>query len=208
MEADRFFCTKRLQMRQDDVKDLWVKAKNDDYAAFEKIYRCYNLLLRRYAKNFLKESHLIDEAVQGLFVEIYEKRKSLTISKNLPAYLCVLLRRRIASEFERSKMYVKMDEQDGNMLLLSDSETIEGNIVYSEHSAERYNMLKRSVESKLSKRQREIVKLRFYENLSNNEIAGRLGVDYGTVRNTISRALSNIRRQYRNEDRIRLFSNH
>lgn len=195
-------------MRQDDVKNLWVRAKNDDYAAFEKIYRCYNLLLKRYAKNYLKESHLIDEAVQGLFVEIYEKRKSLTISKNLPAYLCVLLRRRIANEFERSKMYVKMDEQDGDMLLLSDSETIEGNIVYSENSTERYNLLKRSVESKLSKRQREIIKLRFYDDLSNNEIAGKLGVDYGTVRNTISRALSNIRRQYRNEDRIRLFSNH
>lgn len=195
-------------MRQDDVKNLWVRAKNDDYAAFEKIYRCYNLLLKRYAKNYLKESHLIDEAVQGLFVEIYEKRKSLTISKNLPAYLCVLLRRRIANEFERSKMYVKMDEQDGDMLLLSDSETIEGNIVYSENSTERYNLLKRSVESKLSKRQREIIKLRFYDDLSNNEIAGKLGVDYGTVRNTISRALSNIRKQYRNEDRIRLFSNH
>ena len=72
-------------MRQDDVKNLWIKAKNDDFIAFEKIYRCYNLLLRRYAKNYLQDNHLIDEAVQGLFVEIYEKRKNLTISKNLPA---------------------------------------------------------------------------------------------------------------------------
>ena len=68
-------------------------------------------------------------------------------------------------------------------------------------------MLKRTVESKLSKRQREILKLRFYDDLSNSEIAKRLGVDYGTVRNTISRALSNIRREYRNEDRIRMFNN-
>ena len=116
-------------MRQDDVKNLWAKAKNDDFIAFEKIYRCYNLLLRRYAKNYLQDNHLIDEAVQGLFVEIYEKRKNLTISKNLPAYLCVLLRRRIANEYERSKMYVKIDEKDSDMLLLSDSETIEGSIV-------------------------------------------------------------------------------
>lgn len=194
-------------MRQDDVKNLWTKAKNDDFIAFEKIYRCYNLLLRRYAKNYLQDSYLIDEAVQGLFVEIYEKRKNLTISKNLPAYLCVLLRRRIANEYERSKIYVKIDEKDNDMLLLSDSETIEGNIVYNEHSLERYNMLKRTVESKLSKRQREVLKLRFYDNLSNGDIAKRLGVDYGTVRNTISRALSNIRRQYRNEDRIRMFNN-
>ncbi len=194
-------------MRQDDVKNLWIKAKNDDFIAFEKIYRCYNLLLRRYAKNYLQDNHLIDEAVQGLFVEIYEKRKNLTISKNLPAYLCVLLRRRIANECERSKMYVKIDEKDNDMLLLSDSETIEGYIVCNEHSTERYNMLKRTVESKLSKRQREILKLRFYDDLSNSEIAKRLGVDYGTVRNTISRALSNIRREYRNEDRIRMFNN-
>ncbi len=194
-------------MRQDDVKNLWTKAKNDDFIAFEKIYRCYNLLLRRYAKNYLQDNHLIDEAVQGLFVEIYEKRKNLTISKNLPAYLCVLLRRRIANEYERSKMYVKIDEKDSDMLLLSDSETIEGSIVYNEHSSERYKMLKRTVENKLSKRQREVLKLRFYDDLSNNEIAKRLGVDYGTVRNTISRALSNIRRQYRNEDRIRMFNN-
>lgn len=194
-------------MRQDDVKNLWAKAKNDDFIAFEKIYRCYNLLLRRYAKNYLQDNHLIDEAVQGLFVEIYEKRKNLTISKNLPAYLCVLLRRRIANEYERSKMYVKIDEKDSDMLLLSDSETIEGSIVYNEHSSERYKMLKRTVENKLSKRQREVLKLRFYDDLSNNEIAKRLGVDYGTVRNTISRALSNIRRQYRNEDRIRMFNN-
>ena len=194
-------------MRQDDVKNLWAKAKNDDFIAFEKIYKCYNLLLKRYAQNYLQDRYLIDEAVQGLFVEIYEKRKSLSISKNLPAYLCVLLRRRIASEYERSKMYVKIDDTNNEMLLLSDSETIEGNIVYNEHNIESYNILKRTVENKLSKRQREILKLRFYENLSNNEIAQKLGVDYGTVRNTISRALSNIRRHYRNEDRIKLFNN-
>ncbi len=49
--------------------------------------------------------------------------------------------------------------------------------------------------------------MRFYDDLSNSEIAKRLRVDYGTVRNTISRALSNIRREYRNEDRIRMFNN-
>ncbi len=194
-------------MRQDDAKDLWVKAKNDDFIAFEKIYRCYNLLLRRYAKNYIQDNYLIDEVVQGLFVEIYEKRKKLNISKNLPAYLCVLLRRRIANEYERSKLYVNIDENEGDMRLLSDSETIEGNIMCNEHNVECYNILKRAVESKLSKRQREILKLRFYDGLSNNMIAQRLGVDYGTVRNTISRAFSNIRRQYRNEDRISLYNN-
>jgi len=61
----------------------------------------------------------------------------------------------------------------------------------TQHS-ERHDALDRAL-ARLPERQRAAVMLRYYEDLSEAEIAGRLGVSIGTVKSTVSRAMAKLR---------------
>lgn len=58
--------------------------------------------------------------------------------------------------------------------------------------SEQHDVLDRAL-ARLPERQRAAVMLRYYEDLSEAEIAGRLGVSIGTVKSTVSRAMAKLR---------------
>jgi len=59
-------------------------------------------------------------------------------------------------------------------------------------NSEQHDALDRAL-ARLPERQRAAVMLRYYEDLSEAEIAGRLGVSIGTVKSTVSRAMAKLR---------------
>jgi RNA polymerase sigma-70 factor (sigma-E family) len=58
--------------------------------------------------------------------------------------------------------------------------------------SEQHDALERAL-ARLPERQRAAVMLRYYEDLSEAQIAGRLGVSIGTVKSTVSRAMAKLR---------------
>jgi RNA polymerase sigma factor (sigma-70 family) len=56
--------------------------------------------------------------------------------------------------------------------------------------------------ARLSRRQRAVIVLRYYENLSDSEIAGVLGCSAATVRSHVSHALAALRAQDAGEARV------
>ncbi len=56
-----------------------------------------------------------------------------------------------------------------------------------------HDVVRRAIE-RLPERQRETVVLRYYQDMSETQIADRLGVTVGTVKSTISRAVARLRR--------------
>ncbi|MFI1583932.1 RNA polymerase sigma factor [Embleya sp. NPDC020630] len=65
--------------------------------------------------------------------------------------------------------------------------------------AERDRRLRQAL-AQLTRRQREVLVLRYWENLSESEIAGTLGIPSGTVKSTASRGLTALHRLLREED--------
>lgn len=65
--------------------------------------------------------------------------------------------------------------------------------------AERDRRLRQAL-GQLTRRQREVLVLRYWENLSESEIAGTLGIPSGTVKSTASRGLTALHRLLREED--------
>lgn len=68
--------------------------------------------------------------------------------------------------------------------------------------AELHDSLSRALR-RLPERQRAAVILRYYEDLSEPEIAGLLGISVGTVKSTVSRAVAKLRRDAELEDDFR-----
>ena len=77
---------------------------------------------------------LVTEAIQSLFVYIFEKRETCTAPQSIPAYLCVSLRHMIVNELkkENSGSLKSLDEVGTNEYQFDLEIDIETAIIHSE----------------------------------------------------------------------------
>ena len=92
---------------------------------------------------------LVTEAIQSLFVYIFEKRETCTAPQSIPAYLCVSLRHMIVNELkkENSGSLKSLDEVGTNEYQFDLEIDIETAIIHSELESENiYQALHSSVD--------------------------------------------------------------
>lgn len=149
---------------------LWKAFKAGSEPAFEQIYRREIQGLIRYGKKLTSDGVLIQDAVQDLFLEIWNSRLRLTDTDNIRFYLLRAL---------RNKLSKRIPEADSTELHESEisEPSVEFAILENEARDSRLLRLEKALQ-KLSKRQQEAINLRFYHDLSNEEVARIMGVNY------------------------------
>ena len=90
----------------------WDKIQQGDEEAFRQLYEQYADLLYGYGMKIAGDDTLVTEAIQSLFVYIFEKRETCAAPQSIPAYLCVSLRHMIVNELkkENSGSFKSLDE--------------------------------------------------------------------------------------------------
>lgn len=167
---------------------LWSRFKEGDSTAFETIYSSYVDDLLIYGSRFTKDSTLVEDSIHDLFVRIYERREHLNTPQSIKAYLYSSLRREILHRADRREM--PQDEiQESHFELDID---VEQAIIRSELNKEQLSLIQETL-AVLSDRQREVIYLSFYNNLSHDEIAQVLGINNQSVRNLLSQGLKRMR---------------
>lgn len=158
----------------------------DDRAAFSELYNRYWQAMYQAAWNVLRDQESCMEVIQEVFVWLWDHRSGLQIS-SLPAYLRSAVKYKVTdilrSNRAREACFVNLDELDpANLLFIEDPlELKELKTVISQMSA------------KLPQRARLIFDLSRNEQLSNREIATKLGISEKTVENQITIALKKLR---------------
>ena len=160
--------------------------------AWEQIYDSYFPLLFRYSLRFTPDRDLIKDLLQDLFLELYEKQVPADHIRNLRSYLMVSARRRLLKRLgadAKRRMIAFSEETHDFVLELS----VESRIIAVELLKSRSQVLQRTINA-LSKRQKEAIYLRFYENLSYEEIGVIMGMkEVKYARTLIYRALSEMK---------------
>lgn len=146
----------------------------------------------RYATNFTSDTDFIKDTIQEVFINIWEKRQTITI-QFVAVYFFKSLRNQLFQEFRRSKPSLSSLEAD-ELGELSDWQTIEGNITQEESESESQLKLRQAVDL-LPKRQQEVVFLKFYKNLDNEQIADLMEINRQSVANLLYRALTALKGQ-------------
>jgi RNA polymerase sigma factor (sigma-70 family) len=169
---------------------VWQRCKKGDKNAFRELYLENIDSLMAYGRKICSDADILQDAVHDLFVYIWEKRETLSDTDSAIKYLCVSLRRRLIKDMEK-------DHQ------VSQSEVLENHIYYSETSPEtqwmekeeqtKSQQLLQEAMLKLPKRQQEALHLKYYENLPYEDICTIMEINYQSVRNLISRAVSDLR---------------
>lgn len=169
---------------------LWQQLKNGDKSALEKIYYRYIDILINYGTKFTPELSLVEDAVQDLFVIVWNSRDKLSDTDSVKNYLMGSLRNNLVRLIQsQSKVSYK---DDFNLVPFEIVNTVEQEIINDEGSTQRNRLLNQSMEQ-LSNRQKEAIYLKYYEGKEYEEICELMNINYQSVRNLISTGIKSLK---------------
>jgi RNA polymerase sigma-70 factor (ECF subfamily) len=179
---------------------FWNRIQQGDAEAFRQLYEQYANWLYGYGMKIAKNDTLVSEAIQSLFVYLYEKRTTCSKPDSIAAYLCISLRHILINELKKSEnnITVSLDEREGMLDYQFDLEIdVEEALIQTELKREQLEMLQYEL-SQLTKQQREVIYLRYYKQLSPEETAQIMGLSSRTVYNTTHMAMTKLRQKLTN----------
>lgn len=169
---------------------LWLRFKAGDSEALGILAQTHYRALYNYASKFSNDSDFIRDSIQELYLELWERRSYLSETAFVKSYLLKALRHKIIKESLRLKRF----HESGQTLFDPDNSdpSIETNIIENEQLRFQNGHLQRII-SLLTKRQQEIIYLRFYQNLENEDIANIMGLGRQSVSNLLYRTIKEIK---------------
>ena len=169
---------------------LWNQLRRGDKAALERIYRAHIVHLSEYALRFSSNRPLIEDCIQDLFIDLWQKRKTIKATDQIRPYLLVALRRRLVRALQQQSR--RQDERPAEELAFEAELAIDELLIEEEISLEQSRQLQTAF-AELSTRQREALYLRYYQGMSYDDIAEIMEVNNQSARNLASSGLKRLR---------------
>lgn len=170
---------------------IFERISLSDYSSFEQLYNQYGSALLKIAFKKLKDKDLAMDVVQDLFVDLWQRRSTLSINRSAQSFLVSALYFKIYQHFRKDGLSKKHIE---HFFALQSADSIED--YQTNELEESYQELMGHIEGSIEhmpERMREIFRLKYYRSYSNQEIADRLGISNQTVRNQLSKSLDYLR---------------
>lgn len=166
---------------------LWAAIRQNNELAFNELFKRYWVRLYRTAYQYLKDKEASEEIVHDVFLNIWDRRDRLEIV-SFSAYMLTAIRYQIYNRMRSAKSPLVYTVEQA--ALDTGGAVNEGmdNITEQELLNEMYDYLK-----SLPKRSQEIFCMSRIDHLSNQEIAGKLGISKRTVENQLTVALKHLR---------------
>ncbi len=162
--------------------------KAGDERSFRSLFREYYPQLFLYGFKIVQQKELLEDAIQELFTELW-RRKELPDVRSLKAYLFKSLQYKLLKKIQQQKFIIAVDEITPEIPFELTRETL---IIQHEEDREKAAKIEKMLAT-LSNRQREIIYLRFYQNLDYEEISEVMNINYQASRNLLSHAIKVLR---------------
>jgi RNA polymerase sigma-70 factor (ECF subfamily) len=171
-------------------KVLWKEMKEGNKFAFREIFELYSNLVFQYGLSLTKDRELVKDCVQELFIILWTQREHLGMARSIKYYLFFSLRRLLLKNRNYSKKIISLSLFNGENV----SDPQELPMLQKEQKNKNEGLLSGEID-KLPCRQREAIFLKFYQQLDNEEITQIMNLNSQVVRNTLCKALKNLRKQ-------------
>lgn len=173
----------------------WTAFTKGDEKSFVKLHDLFFDSLYDYAFRMLQDADLAYDAVQELFLKLWEKRHTLPEVQFVKAYLMRCLRCAILNKLRSLKLYeLKIAARYHTPDIEFSPEEIR---IKKESDSFNTSRLTQLINT-LPARQKEIIYLRFYEGLSYKEISRILNVNYQSLVNIINRIMGRFKASLKN----------
>ncbi|MDR2885284.1 MAG: RNA polymerase sigma-70 factor [Rikenellaceae bacterium] len=161
---------------------LWELVRNDDQAAFRRLFDTYYAPLCRYVNMIIRDTAAGEEIVLDIFHSIWENRHRIELRSALRPYLFRSARNRSLNHLRDTRRSVSLESV--TPLRCEDHDQIDADQLEE--------FIQQAILS-LPDKCREVFLLSREENLPNQQIAQRLGISVKTVEAQITKALKVIR---------------
>jgi len=169
----------------------WTRLKQGDPEALGYLYDRYVDKLFLAASRITNNRELAKDALQEVFIELWNYRETLSDVNHSQSYLVKVLRSILLKKLKKESATSPFRAEES---LVSSEQSMEDIIISSDTDREKKSKLHRAL-SNLTSRQKLILELRFYEGLSYEQIADRLSMNYQSVNNLAFRTILSLRRQ-------------
>jgi RNA polymerase sigma factor (sigma-70 family) len=173
---------------------IWDALRNNNREALAVIYyRFFNLLLQR-GLQISSDRELVKDCIHDLFLEIWINKLNLATPISVKAYLIVSIQRKIMRKLKefRSKQ-TEMDRLPMEFVTSKEDQIISEQLMHDQQC-----IVNHAINS-LTKRQKEAIQLKFYANMSYEEIAGMMKISTDSIYNLVSKAIINLQKKLSKE---------
>ena len=174
----------------DDV--LVSRLRRGDERALEECYRQHGPHVRSYVNRFVRRDEA-EDVVQQVFFEVWRSRERIDPDRSLVGFLLGIARNRSIDHLRRQKNVI-VDVSDLRDLMGDEGSDLIDQLTWA---SEVRNGL-----DALNADQREALELAYFADLTQKEIAERLGVPIGTVKARMARGMRRLAEKIQNGEVI------
>lgn len=175
--------------------DTWNKLLKGDSTALEDLYNEHYICLLNYGMKFCGERELTKDCVFQLFLKLWDGREKLPTLQNVRAYLITCVHNDLLQTIKKN------NTQAANKIYTDSESSYEDYIIEVQHNNELKNKLM-SAFQKLTEREKELLRLRFFEDLDYDEISSRCCITKRTAYNIIYGALKSLKQSLTEEYKV------
>lgn len=150
----------------------------------------YQVLLN-YGSQYTDDQHALQDHIQQLFLQLWEQHEKLPEVQYVRTYIYHAFRNRLLNHLKKkSPKLVPVTEGEVN-LQFAEMSYLEKLLDYQQHEARRARL--GSALARLTPRQLELLEMRFFLQMSYDEMEASLGISRKTIYNIIFMAIESLR---------------
>jgi RNA polymerase sigma factor (sigma-70 family) len=170
-----------------DEVAIWDQFRAGDQKAFTALYQNFVQPLYSYSMGVTNDKELIKDCLHDLFVELWRNHSTIGPTTSVKYYLMASIKRKLVRHLEtQMKNHV---HHTNYMMDFSEADYSQESILIKYEEEIRTNKQLANCLNMLSKRQREAISLRFFQNMDTDQISDSMKINPQSVYNLIFGAL-------------------
>ncbi len=177
------------QAGNDEFQQWWQQCLSGDTQSLGQIHACLFDGLYSYARKLLNDDAQAADAIQELFIRVWHKRSTIGPISRVKPYFFTLLRRQLLNQLrDNRRQLIALP-----LLPQPEIEFSQEEIHIREDDQQDMKQRILLVLNTLPRKQREIIYLHFFEDMSLTQISEVMNIHYQSVQNLKQRAIRNLR---------------
>lgn len=186
---------KEIQSKQD--LEMLQRILNNDEQALAQLMRKYYSNLYNYASRFTADDALIKDCIQEVFISLWQRRQTAGTILAPKFYFLRAIKNKVLKSLD------KLRGTAGSLQVLEDYNfshefSVEKMLIAKQVSEENTTRL-RAILALLSKREREVIYLKYYQYLDNGQIAELMSISRQSVYNLLHESIRKLKELWHRE---------
>ena len=178
-----------------DVNVLWRRFLTGDSDAFDTLMSTHYRSLFQYGSKFSRDREFVKDSIQDLFLKLWEKRENLDSDAQVKPYMMASLRRLMHRSIT-SKSWVGNEPLEDTEASFEIEFSVEHKYIENESISVRTEQLRHYLDE-LPKRQKEVVYLKYFQEMDRNQISEVMDITPQTVSNLLQIAIKQLKKHWK-----------